>query len=66
MELEKYIWYTLSENFPGKPLMLTNNEMLEADDIKNLLEPFKEATDDVSGDKYGTASYVLPTLTTFV
>jgi zinc finger BED domain-containing protein 1 (E3 SUMO-protein ligase ZBED1) len=45
-----------------KDLMISNKELSLVDEIMKLLEPLEVATRNLSGDKYVTASLLIPTL----
>jgi hypothetical protein len=45
-----------------KDLMISNKELSLVDEIMKLLEPLEVATRNLSGDKYVTASPLIPTL----
>lgn len=49
-----------SEISKGLPEMLSTNELNICKDFCNLLSPFKEATEQISGENYVTVSMVIP------
>ena len=55
-----------SEKRSDRDLMLTSQEFLVAEELLAILEPFNDATEVVSGEKYPTIGIVLPVLLKFL
>ena len=55
-----------SEKRSDRDLMLTSQEFLVAEELLAILEPFNDATEVVSGEKYPTIGIVLPVLHKFL
>ena len=51
-----------SEKRSDRDLMLTSQEFFVAEELLAILEPFNDATEVVSGEKYPTIGILLPVL----